>query len=62
MSSTASGVPSGSCSSSRVVSGLMLPDGTCRVMGTGHGVPSGSVPVAVTEAASAAVMNPRNGA
>ena len=61
ISSTASGVPSGSCSSSRVASGLMALAGTSKVTGTGQGVPSGSRPLAVTESASAAVMNPCSG-
>ena len=61
ISSTASGVPSGSCSSSRAASGLMALAGTSKVTGTGQGVPSGSLPSAVTESTSAGDMNPRSG-
>ena len=62
MSRTASGTPSGSFSASRRWDGGTTSSGTSSVTGTGHAVPSASVPDSLTDDTSAAVMNPVNGA
>ena len=62
MLSTASGVPSGSASSTRSAPASTASAGTSSVTGIGHGVPSASVAEAATEATSALVMKPRSGA